>query len=368
MVGRFPDELWRISVACRSRRPSPAWSPGTRRPAIRSTGQRPTPTARRGPAASLGPLERLWPLLLGLALLLLVDRRRRAVADGARRRPPRSSVGSRRPLGRRRRRRAAVVRWCSARSHRRFLNVVDAAVGYDDWGGFMLNLFLAARSIALCFPLGVLLACLGPAVEAAARAGSVDDYIEVFRGVPCSSCSCSPTSPCSSSSPPADATRRRRSGRSSCSRCSPRLHRRDRPWRPAVGPRGQTEAAKALGLSPVRMTGLIVLPQALRNVIPAQIGQFISLFKDTTLPAQRWAVRRPRGRRAITAQPEFRGQGLTGETLPLRALLFWVGSNTMSRESQRLERELGWGRDDRSRAGRPPSSPTPPSRRVPATR
>ena len=48
-------------------------------------------------------------------------------------------------------------------------------------------------------------------------------------------------------------------------------------------PRGQYEAAKALGLSPVRQTFLIVLPQALRNVIPAQIGQFISLFKDTTL-------------------------------------------------------------------------------------
>ena len=41
-------------------------------------------------------------------------------------------------------------------------------------------------------------------------------------------------------------------------------------------PRGQIEAAKALGLSPVRQTGYVVLPQALRNVIPAQIGQLIS--------------------------------------------------------------------------------------------
>ena len=49
-------------------------------------------------------------------------------------------------------------------------------------------------------------------------------------------------------------------------------------------PPGQEEAAKALGLSPVRTTMfLIVLPQALRNVIPAQIGQFISLFKDVAL-------------------------------------------------------------------------------------
>ena len=50
-------------------------------------------------------------------------------------------------------------------------------------------------------------------------------------------------------------------------------------------PKGQTEAAQALGLSPVRTTFLIVLPQALRNVIPAIVGQFISLFKDTTLAA-----------------------------------------------------------------------------------
>ena len=48
-------------------------------------------------------------------------------------------------------------------------------------------------------------------------------------------------------------------------------------------PKGQTEAAQALGLSPVRTTILIVLPQALRNVIPSLVGQFITLFKDTTL-------------------------------------------------------------------------------------
>ena len=54
-------------------------------------------------------------------------------------------------------------------------------------------------------------------------------------------------------------------------------------------PTGQTEAAQALGLSPIKTTSLIVLPQALRNVIPALVGQFISLFKDTTLAARRWA-------------------------------------------------------------------------------
>jgi general L-amino acid transport system permease protein len=48
-------------------------------------------------------------------------------------------------------------------------------------------------------------------------------------------------------------------------------------------PHGQVEAAQALGLNPVFVTVLIVLPQAIRIVIPAIVGQFISLFKDTTL-------------------------------------------------------------------------------------
>ena len=86
-------------------------------------------------------------------------------------------------------------------------------------------------------------------------------------------------------------------GPSSCSRSSP----------PPTWPRssaagsdaaaGQEEAAQALGLAG-GTTFLIVLPQALRNVIPAQVGQFISLFKDTTSGrrgdgAVRGAPRRP---------------------------------------------------------------------------
>jgi general L-amino acid transport system permease protein len=48
-------------------------------------------------------------------------------------------------------------------------------------------------------------------------------------------------------------------------------------------PRGQGEAANALGLSYWKTTGLIVLPQALRHVIPGIVNSFISLFKDTSL-------------------------------------------------------------------------------------
>jgi general L-amino acid transport system permease protein len=51
----------------------------------------------------------------------------------------------------------------------------------------------------------------------------------------------------------------------------------------AAIPRGQTEAAAALGLSTWKTTGLIVMPQALRHVIPGLVNSFIALFKDTSL-------------------------------------------------------------------------------------
>ena len=51
----------------------------------------------------------------------------------------------------------------------------------------------------------------------------------------------------------------------------------------AAIPRGQGEAASALGLSWWKTTALVVMPQALRHVIPGLVNSFISLFKDTSL-------------------------------------------------------------------------------------
>ena len=107
-------------------------------------------------------------------------------------------------------------------------------------------------------------------------------------------------------------------------------------------PRGQTEAAQALGLKPVKTTALIVLPQALRNVIPAIVGQFISLFKDTTLAGAAMGLLDVlRVTDVATAQADFRGQGLAPEAISFVMFLFWVGCITMSRESQRLGTTTG---------------------------
>jgi general L-amino acid transport system permease protein len=108
-------------------------------------------------------------------------------------------------------------------------------------------------------------------------------------------------------------------------------------------PQGQTEAAQAIGMSPLKITRLIVLPQALRNVIPALVGQFISLFKDTSLVVIIGLLDLLKVAQDVNAQPDFRGQGLQAETLVFASFVYWAFCYSMSRASQRLEQRLGVG-------------------------
>jgi general L-amino acid transport system permease protein len=103
------------------------------------------------------------------------------------------------------------------------------------------------------------------------------------------------------------------------------------------------EAAHALGLSPIRTTRLVVLPQALRAVIPAMVGQFISLFKDTSLLSILGFFELIDVAGVVTEQADFRARGLDTITFAFVGFVYWVGCYTMSRESQRLERRLGVG-------------------------
>ena len=104
----------------------------------------------------------------------------------------------------------------------------------------------------------------------------------------------------------------------------------------------QIEAAKAVGLSGFYTTALIVLPQALRLVIPAIVGQFIALFMDTTLVLivgllELLAI----GRAILESQAEWRL--LNMEMFMFIALAFWVFDYSMSFASRRLESALGVG-------------------------
>ncbi len=106
-------------------------------------------------------------------------------------------------------------------------------------------------------------------------------------------------------------------------------------------PRGQVEAAQALGLGTSRILALIVLPQALRAVIPALVGQFIALFKDTSLVLIVGLTELLSVARQVTAQSDFIGR--QAEALLFIALIYWVVAFSMSRASQQLERTLGVG-------------------------
>jgi general L-amino acid transport system permease protein len=216
-------------------------------------------------------------------------------------------------------------------------------LGWDEWGGFMINVFIAAAAIVLCFPLGVLLA-LGRRSRLPLLRAMCTVYIEVFRGSPLFVLLLLANNALEFFVPSSMAPGRVvRAIIVFTLFTAAYLAEIVRGGLQSVPP-SQEEAAKALGLAPARTTFLIVLPQALRNVIPAQIGQFISLFKDVSLAGAAMGVFDLLDvSTTITKQTGFSGQRLDVETLAFAALLFWVGSYTMSRESQRLERKLGVG-------------------------
>ena len=106
-------------------------------------------------------------------------------------------------------------------------------------------------------------------------------------------------------------------------------------------PRGQIEAAQAVGLGSVSITLFIVLPQALRAVLPALVSQLIALWKDTTLFTILGFVDALKASQNAANQPAFKGT--IKETLAFIGLGFWTIAFAMSRLTARLERTLGVG-------------------------
>jgi len=210
-------------------------------------------------------------------------------------------------------------------------------ISTNDWGGLTLTLLAAVISIVVCFPIGVGLALARQSTLPAVRWLSTL-YIEVIRGVPLVSILFM--------------------GQVIFPLFLPEGVRPDRVFRAIAGlslfyaayvaedvrgglqslPRGQTEAAQALGLNPVLLTSLIILPQALKISLPSLVGQFISLFQDTTLLAIVGLVELLGITRNILAQPQFLGR--YAEAYLFDGLLFWIFCYAMSRASRKLEAAL----------------------------
>lgn len=209
------------------------------------------------------------------------------------------------------------------------------------WGGLLITLLLAVGGIVLSFPIGVLLALGRRSSLPVVKIFSIF-FIEIIRGVPLVTILFMFSV--------------------ILALFLPSESRIDRILRALMGivffsaaytaenvrgglqaiPEGQVEAAKAVGLTNYQTTLLIVLPQALRLVIPNIVGQFISLFKDTTLVVivginDLLGI----GNAVLNLDPQF--VRLQMEVYLFIAVIFWVFSYFMSAASLQLEKALGVG-------------------------
>jgi len=106
-------------------------------------------------------------------------------------------------------------------------------------------------------------------------------------------------------------------------------------------PKGQYEAAWALGLSGSQSARFIILPQAIRSVIPALIGQEIAIFKDTSLVYILGLFDLLYMALTVTKNPKY--LGTDREVLLFVMFVYFVGAALMSYASRRLERAMGLG-------------------------
>ena len=210
------------------------------------------------------------------------------------------------------------------------------------WGGLMINLLLAVGGITISLPIGVALA-LGRRSHLPVVKTLCVFFIEVFRGVPLITLLFMSQTLVPLAFPedfPQNSLFR--AGVVITLFSAAYMAENIRGGLQALHP-GQAEAARALGLAGWQTTMLIELPQAIRNVIPAIVGQFIGLFKDTSLVYIIGMLDIVEvGKAFILGTPEYRAS--SRELFVFVALVFWVFTYGMSYVSRRVEHHLGVGR------------------------
>ena len=209
------------------------------------------------------------------------------------------------------------------------------------WGGLMVNLLLAVVGIVISLPIGIALA-LGRRSRLPVVKLLCVVFIEVFRGVPLITLLFLSQHLLPLAFPenfPQNSLFRAAVIITLFS--SAYIAENIRGGLQALHP-GQAEAARALGLAGWQTTLLISLPQAIRNVIPAIVGQFISLFKDTSLVyiiGMEDVVEYSRA--FINGNIEYLDNHK--ELFIFLAFVFWVFTYGMSYVSRRIEQRLGVG-------------------------
>ncbi len=208
------------------------------------------------------------------------------------------------------------------------------------WGGLPLTLILATFGIAFAFPLGVLLA-LGrtsrlPAVKAVCVV-----YIELIRGVPLISLLFMSSVMLPLFMPEGfNIDKLLRAQIAIILFAAAYIAETVRGGLQAI-PKGQYEGAASLGLSYWRTMRQIILPQALKIVIPPLVGIFISLFKDTSLVVIIGIFDLTQAAKVALADSAWRG--FSREAYLFIALIYFVFCYSISRYSRSLERRLQTG-------------------------
>lgn len=219
------------------------------------------------------------------------------------------------------------------------------AVDSKQWGGFMLTLILSIVGITVSFPLGIALA-LGRRSKLPVIKYVSISFIEVIRGAPLITWLfiASLLVPLLFAVSPDRISALFRAMVAVTVFSAAYMAENVRGGLQAV-PRGQSEAARALGLSGWQTTSLIVLPQALRAVIPAIVGQAIGLFKDTSLVFIVGLFDFFNVSNTVASQPQslLVPGGIRLELSLFLAAVYWYFAYRMSVASRQLERQLGVG-------------------------
>lgn len=210
------------------------------------------------------------------------------------------------------------------------------------WGGIMLTLLVSIVGIVFSLPVGILLALGRRSRLPLVRLASVV-FIEVVRGVPLITVLIMANTMLPLFLPQGMSV--------------------DRLMRPLIGvslfsaaymaevvrgglqavPKGQYEGAMSLGLGYGRMMYFIVLPQALRIVIPGIVNTFIGLFKDTTLVSIVGLLDLVRAIEASRVDPIWAAPTVSYTGYAFAGLFYWICCFGMSRYSIMVERRLAAG-------------------------
>jgi len=214
------------------------------------------------------------------------------------------------------------------------------AVETPMWGGLSLTLIIAIVGIVGSFPIGLMLA-LGRRSKMPAVSTFCTGFIELWRGVPLITVLFMSSVMFPLFLPEGvnfDKLMRALIGVMLFSAAY--MAETVRGGLQAI-PKGQYEGAEALGLTYWKSMVFIILPQALKHVIPGIVGNFIGLFKDTTLVLIIGLFDFLGIVQAASTDPKWLGYSVEGYAFC--AIVYWVFCFSMSQYSQSIERKLHTG-------------------------